>query len=220
MIKLFKVALVALVVGLFTGCGNPYMQVDTPEYNSHTKKLVEALNINSIKNGDSEFMNDKFESATLKLNVDSKRAEFTFKVDRARVEESMKDWKAKHPDLEVTRYNVVVTAEWELIESGIMDKLLWGDFALKFKDIKHNLVIGGSGENFTDGYSNVEKTKFYASNAIGGGLGNLLADTSKSSTGGIHPMINEGYQLKFEDNGISLKTIITVIPTRTLTLNK
>jgi hypothetical protein len=220
MIKIVKFMLAILVVSLFTGCGsNPYMQVGTPEYKDNTKNIIGTWNIKSHKNGDSEFIGNQFESGTLELDFKTKRAKFTFVLDRKKLASDVKEWQQKWPDLQVSKYNVVVTADWELKEPDTLGKMMWGDLALIFKNLVTDVDIKGSGKNFKEGFYNFEKTKFLATEKLGM-IGNFATKAAKKGPGGINPMIPGGYKVKFEGNNVLLTTTVTVIPSRTTVLTK
>ena len=219
-IKKLRIVVAIFIVAIFAGCGgNPYMQVGTPEYKSNTENIIGTWNIKSHKNGDSEFIGNQFESGTLKLDFKTKRAKFIFVLDKKKLANDVKEWQQKWPDLQVTKYNVVVTADWELKEPDTLGKLMWGDLALMFTNLVSDVDIEGSGKNFKEGFFNFEKSKFLATEKLGM-IGNFATKAAKKGAGGINPMIPGGYKVKFEGNDVLLTTAVTVIPSRTTVLTK
>ena len=221
MISKIKLSLLAVIAIIFVGCGgNPYMQVDTPEYKDNTQKLVGTWNITSHKNGDSEFIGNQFDSGTLDLNFETKKAKFTFVLNKEQLAQNVKEWQVKWPDLQVTKYNVIVVADWEVVEPDTLGKIMWGNLALKLKNVVADVDIQGSGENFTEGFFNLEKSKFLATRSLGM-IGNFATKTAGKGAGGINPMIPGGYKIvKLDNHNVSLETTVTVIPSRTTILSR
>ena len=218
MIQKFRYILLASTIILFSGCGsNPYMKLDTPQYNTTTKKLQGIWSVKSYKIDDFEFIQNKYEDGKLHLNFTTKKAKFTFSIKKENLQSSLQQWRKTWSDLAVSKYDVIVTASWILTQPNSIGKTVWGDLALRLFDIKHTLDIKGSGENFKEEFLPIEELKFKTTKILGV-VGNMIVD-ELDKTGGINPIIPNGFKvIKLSENYIELKTNHLVTPTKSLIL--
>jgi len=210
-----------VLVGFFVGCGNPYMEVGTPEYNKYTSNVINGTwNIKSYKIGDTEMIGGVYDSATVTFDFKTKKAKFLFIVNREDLKENVKQWQEKWPNLQVTKFDIDVTTGWKIKEPDTIAKVAWGDLMISFDNIEYNLIIEGSGDNFQEGFVAYEKTKFAASTLTGGMIGNMVNNAAKKGSLGIHPALGNFRFSMNSDNEIHLESSKLDFPHRSAVLVK
>ncbi|BBE31970.1 hypothetical protein OSSY52_21110 [Tepiditoga spiralis] len=150
-ILLFFISLTVFLL-ILSSCSAPkpnnFMLPGTKEYIGTTGNLEGTWNVIEYNDKNENFLKN-FEKATLTFDFKNKVLKLEATVPKEYIESSLKDWKAKWPDLKVTSYKVIINATCSISNSG---EIIYVD------EQKVSVEIKGSGENL-ESYIQMENGK-------------------------------------------------------------
>lgn len=137
---------------IFSSCSAPqpnnFMLPGTEEYIGTTEKLNGTWKVVEYKDNNENFLKN-FQKAIITFDFENKELKLEAVVPTEYIETSLKDWKAKWPDLKVDSYKVIINATCSLSKSGEI---------IYVEEQKVSVEIKGSGENL-EGYIQMENGK-------------------------------------------------------------
>jgi hypothetical protein len=121
MIKGIKLLFMTVAISFLSGClggGNPYMQVDTPQYKDFTSKLIGSWTIESYQYKGKEQIGTLYKkNAKLKLTFDEKKLSIVLPLNNKTIQTEIPNWKkwAPYKNIDVNSYSINISAPWYIV---------------------------------------------------------------------------------------------------------
>ena len=182
---------------------NLYMTADSPNFKTVTQNFVGDWVISEYKKENKDLLVSPFDKASVSFDFDTQKAKYMFWVSEATLAEKLMDWQQTYPGLKVDEYKIAISTQWLVKESGAVI-----DTDPMNSEENHEIIIKGSGENFS-GFYDIERSKFAAGKNTGKGqglMGMAMGAIAKKATGtsDLFLSIADNYTFEFSDAGKSL----------------